>query len=75
MTQHYSLRIQVSYLIDQGPLIFEPAYLVCNCNSLDRVYNLIGYSATNCRWATDKEQARNRRTTKLITIGEKKIYG
>lgn len=33
--------------------------------SLDRKNNDKGYSKSNCRWATRKEQIRNRRTTKL----------
>jgi hypothetical protein len=39
--------------------------------SLDRINNEKGYSKTNCRWATSKEQARNRRTnTRLKYKGE-----
>lgn len=36
--------------------------------SLDRVNNERGYSKENCRWATHHQQARNRRTSRLITV-------
>lgn len=35
--------------------------------TLDRVDNSKGYSPENCRWATKREQARNRSTNHLIT--------
>ena len=40
-------------------------------HSLDRINNDIGYTSSNVRWATPLEQAQNRATTKLVTIGGK----
>lgn len=41
--------------------------------TLDRIDNNKGYSRDNCRWATKKEQGRNKRTTLLFNCdGEKK---
>ncbi|MCX4573081.1 hypothetical protein OHB41_07760 [Streptomyces sp. NBC_01571] len=36
--------------------------------SIDRINNSLGYFASNCRWATDTEQNRNRRFNRLITF-------
>lgn len=42
--------------------------------TLDRIDNDKGYSPDNCRWATRKEQNRNQRTNRKITIsGETKL--
>lgn len=41
--------------------------------SLDRIDNNKGYFKENCRWATQKQQHRNKRSNRIITIdGESK---
>lgn len=37
---------------------------------LDRVKNEFGYSKRNCRWASEKTQSENRRSTKWVKVGD-----
>lgn len=39
--------------------------------TLERLNNDAGYGPTNCRWSTHKEQARNRRNSRLLEIDGK----
>lgn len=36
--------------------------------TLDRIDNSIGYDPSNCRWAFNKEQSRNRSSSVMLTI-------
>lgn len=38
-----------------------------NGGTLDRIDNDLGYFPENCRWATTKQQSRNKRNSRLIT--------
>jgi hypothetical protein len=37
-------------------------------HTLDRINNDLGYSKSNCRWATDEQQCSNRRSSRRIEI-------
>ncbi len=46
----------------------------CNGLTLDRIDNKKGYFRSNCRWATRKEQARNRSSNNVLILnGKSKI--
>lgn len=42
-------------------------------HSIDRIDNNKGYSKENCRWATSKEQSRNKRSNRYLTLNGKTL--
>lgn len=54
-----------NFLSDMGPMPTGARY------TIERVKNHLGYSPSNCCWATYKEQSRNKRNNHLITYKRK----
>lgn len=54
----------IDFLTDMGP---RPS----SKHSVERINNSDNYFPENCRWATQKEQGRNKRTNRLLTFNGK----
>ena len=73
--KNYGLR---GIAVDPRWLVFQNFYddmgdKPSPAHSLERIDNDANYSPKNCRWATAKEQAQNRRTNKIIDYNGEKI--
>ena len=54
------------WVMDMGPPPFSKA-------SIDRIDGSKGYTPENCRWATSREQANNRKTNRRVTARGKTL--
>lgn len=55
--------------LDYTAFILDMGKRPTKYHTLDRINNILGYSKSNCRWASRSEQQKNKRTTKLYSNG------